>query len=126
MKKFNAVSLFANVGVAEAYLAETGINVAVANEIDPIRAKFYSHLYPETNMIVGDITKDGNFDLQDLSNLLFHISNIKEFGEDKVLARNPEEQKWYYTSVYKSCIANVDENHPIFVRYKKILEEIWK
>ena len=54
------------------------------------------------------------------------ISNIKEFGEDKVLARNPEEQKWYYTSVYKSCIANVDENHPIFVRYKKILEEIWK
>lgn len=58
MKKFNAVSLFANVGVAEAYLSETGINVAVANEIDPIRAKFYSHLYPETNMIVGDITKD--------------------------------------------------------------------
>ena len=43
MKKFNAVSLFANVGVAEAYLSETGINVAVANEIDPTRAKFYSH-----------------------------------------------------------------------------------
>lgn len=58
MKKFNAVSLFANVGVAEAYLSETGINVAVANEIDPVRAKFYSHLYPETNMIVGDITKE--------------------------------------------------------------------
>lgn len=58
MKKFNAVSLFANVGVAETYLSEIGINVAVANEVDPIRAKFYSHLYPETNMIVGDITKD--------------------------------------------------------------------
>lgn len=58
MKKFNAVSLFANVGVAEAYLAETGINVAVANEIDPTRAKFYSHLYPDTNMIVGDITDE--------------------------------------------------------------------
>ena len=28
MKRFNAVSLFANVGVAEAYLSETGINVA--------------------------------------------------------------------------------------------------
>lgn len=58
MKKFNAVSLFANVGVAETYLAETGINVVVANEIDPTRAKFYSHLYPETEMIVGDITSD--------------------------------------------------------------------
>lgn len=58
MKKFNAVSLFANVGVAEAYLSEIGINVAVANEIDPTRAKFYSHLYPDTNMIVGDITNE--------------------------------------------------------------------
>lgn len=58
MRKFNAVSLFANVGVAETYLAETGINVVVANEIDPTRAKFYSHLYPKTEMIVGDITKD--------------------------------------------------------------------
>lgn len=58
MNKFNAASLFANVGVAETYLAEIGINVSVANEIDPIRAKFYSHLYPGTNMIVGDITKD--------------------------------------------------------------------
>ncbi|MDD3232217.1 MAG: DNA cytosine methyltransferase [Clostridia bacterium] len=58
MNKLNAVSLFANVGVAETYLQELGVNVAVANEIDPIRAKFYSHLYPNTNMIVGDITKE--------------------------------------------------------------------
>lgn len=58
MNKFNAVSLFANVGVAETYLQELGINVAVANEINPIRAKFYSHLYPQTNMIVGDITQE--------------------------------------------------------------------
>ena len=61
-----------------------------------------------------------------INNLEDAISNIKEFGEDKVLARNPEEQKWYYTSVYNSCIENVDSSHPIFVRYKKILEEIWK
>lgn len=58
MKKFNAVSLFANVGVAETYLSEVGIDVVVANEINPIRAKFYSHLYPKTNMIIGDITND--------------------------------------------------------------------
>ena len=61
-----------------------------------------------------------------INNLEDAISNIKEFGEDKVLARNPEEQKWYYTSVYKSCIENADENHPIFVRYKKILEDLLK
>lgn len=58
MTKFNAVSLFANVGVAEAYFKDIGINVVVANEIDETRALFYKHLYPETEMIVGDITKD--------------------------------------------------------------------
>jgi len=58
MTKFNAVSLFANVGVAEAYFKDIGINVVVANEIDETRASFYKHLYPETEMIVGDITRD--------------------------------------------------------------------
>ena len=27
-----------------------------------------------------------------------------------VLARNPEEQKWYYMSVYESCIENENKN----------------
>lgn len=51
-----AISLFANVGVAETYFNEVGLEVVLANEIDPQRAKFYSHLYPSTEMIVGDIT----------------------------------------------------------------------
>lgn len=61
-----------------------------------------------------------------ISNLEDALDNIEKYGEDKVLARNPEEQKWYYTSVYKSCIENADKNHPIFVRYKNILNKIWK
>lgn len=52
-----------------------------------------------------------------INNLEDAISNIKEFGEDRVLSRN---------SVYESCIENVDANHPIFIRYKKVLEELWK
>lgn len=55
-KRINALSLFANVGIAEAYLEEIGIDVVVANEIDPKRTAFYSHIYPKTNMITGDIT----------------------------------------------------------------------
>lgn len=51
-----AVSLFANVGIAEAYLSDLGIEVAVANELLPQRAEFYKHLYPNTKMIIGDIT----------------------------------------------------------------------
>ena len=59
--KLKAISLFANVGIAEAYLEEMGVDVVLANELDAQRAKFYSHLYPSTEMIVGDIT---NLDIQ--------------------------------------------------------------
>lgn len=51
-----ALSLFANIGMAEVYLNEIGIDVVVANELLDKRAKFYSHLYPKCNMIQGDIT----------------------------------------------------------------------
>ena len=51
-----AASLFSNVGIAETYLKKYGIEVVVANELLKDRAKFYKHLYPETNMITGDIT----------------------------------------------------------------------
>ena len=61
-----------------------------------------------------------------ISNLQDALANIEKYGEDKVIARNPEEQKWYYTSVYSSCIEGVDKNHPIFERYRKILENVFK
>ncbi len=57
-----AVSLFANIGVAEAYLADVGIDVVVANELIERRAKLYSQIYPTTNMICGDITNEQVFE----------------------------------------------------------------
>ena len=51
----NAVSLFANVGIAETYLHEVGVNVVVANELLEDRARFYSHVYPSCHMVVGDV-----------------------------------------------------------------------
>ena len=50
------LSLFANVGIAETYLSNVGINIVVANEIVVERANFYKHLYPNCDMITGDIT----------------------------------------------------------------------
>lgn len=58
MKKIKALSLFANVGIAETYLQELGIDVVCANEIDKQRVKFYSHLYPNAEVITGDVTCD--------------------------------------------------------------------
>lgn len=55
--RIKALSLFANVGIAETYLKDIGIDVVVANEIDPKRTAFYSHLYPDVTIIEGDITQ---------------------------------------------------------------------
>lgn len=52
------LSLFANIGVAEAYLEELGFEVIIANELIERRASLYSALYPNTKMICGDITSD--------------------------------------------------------------------
>lgn len=50
-----ALSLFANIGVAEAYLKEVGVDVVLANELVPRRAKLYESIYPDSKMICGSI-----------------------------------------------------------------------
>lgn len=57
----NMLSLFANIGVAEAYLKKIGVNVVIANELIERRAILYSKIYPETHMICGDITNEKIF-----------------------------------------------------------------
>lgn len=59
----NGLSLFSNVGIAEAYLADIGIDIVLANEIDKQRARFYSEVYPRTEVICGDITNEVTRDI---------------------------------------------------------------
>lgn len=58
MSLLKGLSLFSNVGIAEAYLKSIGVDILIANEIDEKRALFYSEVYPDTHMICGDITKE--------------------------------------------------------------------
>ncbi len=51
------VSMFSSAGIAETYFKKAGINITTANELLPKRGNFYKYLYPETDMIVGDIRK---------------------------------------------------------------------
>lgn len=63
-----------------------------------------------------------------ISNLEDLSDCIELYGEEKsmgALKRGRDKQKWYYTSVYESCIAGVDENHPIFKRLKNVLQKIF-
>lgn len=58
MSKLKGLSLFANVGIAEAYMKDIGVEILLANEIDEERARFYQDVYPETHMVCGDITDE--------------------------------------------------------------------
>lgn len=57
-KKLRGLSLFANVGVAEAFLEAIGVDMKIANENISQRAQFYQDVYPHTHMICGDIKED--------------------------------------------------------------------
>lgn len=61
-KKIIGLSMFSGGGIAETYFEEIGIHIAVANELLPERAKFYSHTHPTTNMICGDISDENVFE----------------------------------------------------------------
>lgn len=57
-KKLRGLSLFSNVGIAEAGLASLDVDIIYANELLKDRADFYSYVHPDTEMIQGDITND--------------------------------------------------------------------
>jgi len=75
------LSLFANIGVAEAYFEEIGINIVLANELVKRRADLYSQLYPDAEMKCGDITDKK---LQD-----YLIARGKELGVNIIMATPP-------------------------------------
>lgn len=59
--------------------------------------------------------------LEDLF-LKFEKSGKRDFSAFK---RGEEQQKWYYTSIYDSLITNEDQNLPIFVKLKDILDKVF-
>ena len=75
------LSLFANIGVAEAFLSTIGADVVLANELIERRATLYSQIYPETKMICGDITSHDTY--------VKVLEEAKRFGVDTVMATPP-------------------------------------
>lgn len=57
------ISMFSSAGVAETYLSDLGIDIQLANELVAERAHYYSHFYPKTDIVIGDITSPAIFEL---------------------------------------------------------------
>jgi len=109
------LSLFANIGVSEAYLNDVGINTVLANELDERRATLYSEIYPETKMICGDFTK------KEIFNSLVLESNL--LGIDIIMATPPCQgmstagQKKVDDERNKLIIYTVDLIEQVFPKY---------
>lgn len=80
-KRLNAISLFSCIGVAEYYLKGIGIDVLVASDIDKKRCEVHEFLYPETEMVCGDIRTE------DTKNRI--LDSIKGQRIDIVIATPP-------------------------------------
>lgn len=61
-KRLKGISLFSSAGIGETYFKEVGIDIIVANELIQQRADLYKAIYPDCNMICGDITNEEVFE----------------------------------------------------------------
>lgn len=93
------LSLFANIGVAEAYLSEIGVDVVLANELVERRAGLYSRIYPKTQMICGDITSPGTYAKV--------LEAAEKLGVDTVMATPPCQGISRAGKQYKDDIRNL-------------------
>ena len=62
-EKLTGISMFSSAGIAETYLEDLNIEIALANELIPERAHYYSHFYPKVDMVVGDIMSEEVFNI---------------------------------------------------------------
>ena len=63
MERIKGVSLFSSAGIAELYLRDVGIDIKVASELIEKRCNLHKFLYPDCEMIQGDISSCNIFDL---------------------------------------------------------------
>ncbi len=120
-----AASLFSNVGIAETYFNELGIDVVVANELLPERAKFYQHLYPETKMITGDITDSGIYaevvKEANKHNIDFLIATPPCQGMSVAGNRNPYDER---NSLIKYAIDFALDTKPKYILLENVIQQL--
>lgn len=56
------ISLFSSAGIAETYFSKCNIHIVGASELILKRSDLHGFLYPECEMVVGDIAKKSNFE----------------------------------------------------------------
>ena len=123
-KPLKGLSLFSNVGIAETYLTNQGIEIVLANEIVEKRAQFYSHMYPNTEMIRGDIQE------RDVKDII--IKKSLEHNVDFVIATPPcqgmssagkQLELDPRNNLVKDAVTVVKEIEPTYIIFENVPEQ---
>lgn len=101
--------MFSSGGIAETYLDDLNINIALANELVPERAKYYCHFYPKVDMVVGDIMNTDIFNQ--------YLQKAKELNPKFLLATPPCQGM---SSLGKKDYVADERNYLIFAVFKVI------
>lgn len=103
------ISMFSSAGVAETYLEDLKINIKLANELVPERAKYYHHFFPKADMVVGDIMDSIIFDK--------YLHKAQEINPQFLLATPPCQGM---SSLGKKDYVADERNYLIFSVFKVI------
>lgn len=121
----NGLSLFANVGIAETYLKEVGVNIVIANELLEERAEFYRYLYPDCMMIQGDITDKKIFEFiaeQAIEkNVEFILATPPCQGMSLAGAKDPNDPRNYLIT---SAVEMVKRVKPKYVMFENVTQQL--
>lgn len=119
----NGLSLFSNVGIAETYLDQVGVNIVVANELLEERAEFYRHVYPKCNMICGDIMDDSVFrrvrDAAKRKNVKFILATPPCQGMSPAGKKDPND---YRNCLITSVVKMVKTLQPDYVLIENVMQ----
>ena len=120
------LSLFANIGVAEAYLSNVGVDIKVANELLKDRAKFYSAVYPSAKMIVGDITNSSVYkeviDLSKQNEVKFIIATPPCQGMSTAGTQREDDERNYLIKYAVDAILDLIPEYAIIENVPQVLK----
>lgn len=121
----NGLSLFANVGIAETYLKDVGVNIVIANELLEERAEFYRYLYPDCMMVQGDITDKKIFNFiaeQSIEkNVEFILATPPCQGMSLAGAKDPNDPRNYLIT---SAVEMVKKVKPKYVMFENVPQQL--
>lgn len=122
---FKGLSLFSNVGVAETFLKESGVDIVIANELVEERARFYNHLYPNCLMIKGDISdiniKNKIIEESQKKNVDFVIATPPCQGMSIAGLMNPYDER---NSLVKYAIDIITILKPKYVLLENVIQQL--